>query len=105
MSSSLSPCATATACVCSSKQTAVAVGAAVGDHEQQRLPPELEAALQHVDHGAVRMLVELVDQRHVRPRARTLAPRLARHRPEERARSAARPAWPCSRRADRCRRT
>jgi hypothetical protein len=47
----------------------IAIGAAVGNHQQQRLAAELEAALEHFHHAAVGMLVNLVAQRHVRPRA------------------------------------
>jgi len=44
--------------------------AAVRDHEGERLPAELEAGAEHLDHRAVLVLVDLIEEDHVRARAR-----------------------------------
>jgi hypothetical protein len=63
---------------------AVPVGAGVGEHAQQRLAAELEAALLHLDGRAVGVLVHLVGQGAVRARAGALLAAVAADRPEER---------------------
>ena len=64
----------------------IAVRARVGDHEQQWIAAELEAALQHLDDRAIRKLVNLVRQHKIRPRARAGLTGIARHRTKEAAR-------------------
>src|SRR5690606_29829964 len=61
----------------------VAVKTAVRNHEQQRLAPELEAALQDLEDLPVRHLVYLVRQDEIRSRPRARLARVARHRTEK----------------------
>ncbi len=68
----------------------IAVGARVGDHEQQRFAAELEAAFQHLDDRAVRQLVDLVGQHEIGSRPRAGLAGIARHRPKERPRTVVR---------------